>query len=96
MGENTFVKDYSEFKSEEDFETDVLKETLKKYEDIEYIKLDEGLLKTLAGGTVGLVIGPNIGKSICKALGVERGMLYDLLTSRIFTTLLATYIAKKS
>ena len=40
--------------------------------------------------------GPSIGKAICKALGIEKGLLYNLLTSRIFTTAVAAYIGYKN
>ena len=44
----------------------------------------------------GITIGPSIGKAICKALGIEKGLLYDLFTSRIFTTAVASYIGYKN
>ena len=49
-----------------------------------------------SGGLTGATIGPSIGKAICKALGIEKGLLYDLLTSRIFTTAVASYIGFKN
>ena len=38
-------------------------------------EIDEGLLGSIIGGLGGLTFGPAIGKAICKALGIERGML---------------------
>ena len=40
-------------------------------------EIDEGLLGSIIGGLGGLTFGPAIGKAICKALGIERGMLYN-------------------
>ena len=58
--------------------------------------IDEGLLGPVVGGLTGLTIGPAIGRAICKALGISSGMLYDLLTSRLFTTAVAAYIGYKN
>ena len=58
-------------------------------------EIDEGLLGSIIGGLGGLTFGPAIGKAICKALGIERGLLYNLLTSRAFTTAVASYIGYK-
>ena len=58
-------------------------------------EIDEGLFGSIVGGLTGLTIGPAIGRAICKALGVSSGMLYNLLTSRAFTTLVAGYIGYK-
>ena len=57
--------------------------------------MDEGFFGSLAGGITGLTIGPAIGKAICKALGITSGLLYNLFTSRVFTTAVATYIGYK-
>lgn len=45
--------------------------------------VDEGLFGAIVGGLTGLVAGSTIMKSVCKALGIEKGVLYDLLTSKI-------------
>lgn len=58
-------------------------------------EIDEGILGSIIGGLTGITIGPAIGKAICKALGIQSGMLYNLLTSRAFTTLVASYIGYK-
>lgn len=58
-------------------------------------EIDEGLFGAIAGGLAGITVGPAIGRAICKALGVTSGMLYNLLTSRAFTTLVASYIGYK-
>ena len=59
-------------------------------------EIDEGVIGSLIGGLTGVTIGPSFGKAICKALGIERGLLYDLFTSRIFTTAVASYIGLKN
>ena len=58
-------------------------------------EIDEGLFGSIVGGLTGATIGPAIGKAICKALGINSGMLYNLLTSRLFTTMVASYIGYK-
>jgi uncharacterized protein YcfJ len=65
-------------------------ESLKKGEDI-----DEGVLGALIGGTAGFLIGPAIGRAICKALGVEEnGNLGKLLTSRLVSTAIGVALGK--
>ena len=56
--------------------------------------LDEGFLGKLVGGVTGFLVGPTIGKIIANALGVEKGILYDMFTSRIVNAVLGTAIAK--
>lgn len=58
-------------------------------------EIDEGLFGTIVGGLTGATIGPAIGRAICKALGINSGMLYNLFTSRLFTTMVASYIGSK-
>lgn len=92
-----FVKDFNEFKKEDNNQIDVLKEALHMMENGIEPTINEGLLKTLAGGAAGFVIGPKIGEAIAKAIGAERGgLLWNLLTSRAFNTLFAAYVAKNS
>lgn len=47
--------------------------------------IKEGLLGGLIGGITGATFGPAIGKAICEALGISRGVLYDLFTSKLVT-----------
>lgn len=56
--------------------------------------LDEGWLGKLVGGAAGFVIGPSIGRIIANALGVDRGVLYDMFTSRVVSAALGVAIAK--
>jgi len=56
--------------------------------------IDEGILASIIGGAAGFLAGPALGKIIANALGVERGILYDMLTSRLVTTALGAAIGK--
>jgi hypothetical protein len=59
--------------------------------------IDEGLFGSIFGGITGAVAGPAIGRAFCKALSIdERGMLGNLLTSRLFLTALGGYIGWKN
>ena len=53
----------------------------KKTEDV----IKEGLLGGILGGITGATFGPAVGKAICDALGIGRGVLYDLFTSKLVT-----------
>jgi len=56
--------------------------------------VDEGILGTLVGGAAGFIIGPAIGKVIANALGIERGILYDMFTSRLVSAALGAAVGK--
>lgn len=56
--------------------------------------IDEGFLGKLVGGVGGFLVGPTIGKIIAKALGIEKGVLYDMFTSRLVGAALGSAIAK--
>lgn len=56
--------------------------------------IDEGLLKKLVGGAAGFIVGPSIGKVIAKALGINKGILYDMFTSRLVGAALGSAITK--
>ena len=43
----------------------------------------------------GVTIGPALGKAICKALGIEHGILYNFLNSRAFLTAVCGYVGLK-
>lgn len=57
-------------------------------------ELDESFLGKLIGGVAGFLIGPTIGKIIARTLGVEKGVLYDMFTSRIVSAALGVALAK--
>jgi len=51
-------------------------------------ELQEGILGTIAG----FIMGPAIGKVVANALGIEKGILYDMLTSRLVSAALGNAI----
>lgn len=55
-------------------------------------KINEGILGTVAG----FIIGPTIGKIIANALGIEKGILYDMLTSRLVSAALGNAIQNRN
>lgn len=57
---------------------------------------NEGLIGGLVGGIGGLAFGSKIGAAICKALGITQGPLYNLMTSKIMTTAICTYLGVKA
>jgi len=56
--------------------------------------IDEGILSSIIGGAAGFLLGPTVGRIIANALGIEKGILYDMLTSRLVSTALGASIAK--
>jgi hypothetical protein len=69
--------------------------TLKESFDVDGIEGLEGKLKEgVLGAIAGFIAGPAVGKVIANALGVERGILYDMLTSRIVSAALGSAIQK--
>lgn len=54
--------------------------------------IDEGIIGNILGGVTGALVGPALGKAICKALGITKGIIYDMLTSRLVTTALGATI----
>lgn len=56
--------------------------------------IDEGFLGKVVGGLAGFVIGPKIGRIIAKALGIEKGILYDMFNSKLVGAALGSAIVK--
>ena len=54
----------------------------------------EGSLGKILGGLTGLTVGKRIGKILVKVLGIEKGILFDMLTSRTFAIRLGIAIGK--
>lgn len=50
---------------------------------IEGQEIDEGFFGALIGGLAGVSAGAAIMKAVCKAIGVDKGPLYNLLTSKV-------------
>ncbi len=57
---------------------------------------DEGLLGGIAGFVGGLAFGTKLGDAICRALGITKGLLYDLFHSKLFTTAVCTILGVKA
>ena len=56
-------------------------------------EIDEGFFSTVLGGLAGVTLGASIMKAVCKALGLEKGMIYDLLTSKLVCGIAGAAIA---
>ena len=65
-------------------------EKLEKGEEI-----DEGFFSGLLGAGAGALVGPVVGRAICKALGIdENGILGKLLTSRLVSSTIGYALGK--
>ena len=56
---------------------------------------DENMYEGFIGGLAGFLVGPSIGKIVARALGMEKGVLYDLITSRLVSAALGNAIQKE-
>lgn len=56
-------------------------------------EINEGFFSSLLGGLAGVTIGATVMKAVCKALGLEKGMIYDLLTSKLVCGIAGAAIA---
>jgi uncharacterized membrane protein YeaQ/YmgE (transglycosylase-associated protein family) len=56
-------------------------------------EIDEGFFSTVLGGLAGVTAGASIMKAVCKALGLEKGLVYDLLTSKLVCGIAGAAIA---
>lgn len=82
---------------EEDLDVNEINEEVTKMlteAGIDVESLDEGLIGSLIGGIAGFFIGPKIGKVVANALGVEKGILYDMFTSKLVGAALGAAISK--
>lgn len=57
--------------------------------------VNEGILGSIFGGLTGFALGKTIGKAIAKVLGIEKGALYDLMTSRLVGAALGAVLGKR-
>jgi uncharacterized membrane protein YeaQ/YmgE (transglycosylase-associated protein family) len=71
--------------------SDELAQMIKEGEEI-----DEGFFSTFVGGLAGVTLGATIMKAVCKALGIEKGMIYDLLTSKLVCGVAGAAIANNA
>ena len=56
-------------------------------------QLDEGFFSTMLGGLAGVTVGAAVMKAVCKAIGLEKGILYDTLTSKLVCGIAGAAIA---
>ena len=56
---------------------------------------NEGFFGSIIGGLTGFALGKSVGKMIARVLGIEKGIFYDLLTSRLVGTALGASIGKR-
>jgi hypothetical protein len=54
--------------------------------------LNKAINEGLFGATLGFLVGPSIGRVIARALGIEKGILYDMFTSRLVSAALGSAI----
>ena len=74
------LKDYNSVNESEKSILDCIHDVANEQE------VDEGIIAGVLGGVAGLAFGPKVGQALCSALNVQKGVLYDLLTSRLVTT----------
>jgi hypothetical protein len=84
----------SDFQYLEESQRQEVQDILVKFGDKKINELDEGILGSILGGLTGFVVGPAIGKVIANALGIEKGIIYDMLTSRLVGAALGSAITK--
>ena len=92
---NEFIKlNESDFQYLNESEKQEVQDILVKFGDKKIQELDEGILGSILGGLTGFVVGPAIGRVIANALGIEKGVIYDMLTSRLVGIALGSAISK--
>lgn len=57
--------------------------------------VNEGILGSILGGLTGFALGKVVGEALAKVLGIEKGALYDLLTSRLVGAALGAVLGKR-
>jgi hypothetical protein len=82
---------YDSLNEEEQAQLDRIIEEISTYKKEE---LNESILSSIIGGTLGYIIGPSLGKRIANALGIEKGPLYDLFTSKLVNISIGQAISK--
>lgn len=92
------IKSFSDYKDtpESILEIDSYIDGLIEENNIKSIDdINESIIGKIMGGTTGFLLGPVVGKIICKVLGIKDGPVYDLLTSRLVSTAIGIAIAKE-
>jgi hypothetical protein len=101
-GERYIIPPFTEFRRMQSSEIEYLTESentevdrwVDIFENEHESELDESFLGKLVGGVAGFLVGPTVGKIIARTLGVEKGVLYDMFTSRIVSAALGVALAK--
>tara|TARA_R100000541_G_scaffold2257_2_gene8613 strand:+ start:2480 stop:2836 length:357 start_codon:yes stop_codon:yes gene_type:complete len=81
-----------------DMAVDRIMEEHKNGKDLETVVdeiVNEGILGSIFGGLTGFALGKTIGKAIAKVLGIQKGALYDLMTSRLVGAALGAVLGKR-
>lgn len=89
------VLNESDFLFLNESEKEEVQNILAKIGDKKLSELDEGTLSSIFGGVAGFIAGPAIGKIIANALGIEKGILYDMFTSRLVSAALGAALGKR-
>ena len=84
----------SDFQYLNESEKEEVQQILNKFGDKKICELDEGILGSILGGLTGFIIGPSIGRIIANSLGIEKGIFFDILTSRLVCTALGSALTK--
>ena len=84
----------SDFEYLNESEKQEVQDLLVKFGDKKINELDEGILGSIIGGLSGFIVGPTIGRVVANALGIERGIIYDLLCSRLVGAALGSALTK--
>ena len=71
-----------------------LENIVSQYGDTKLRDIDEGIIGKVLGGIAGFVVGPTIGKVVANSLGIEKGIIYDMFTSRLVSAALGSAITK--
>ena len=65
-------------------------------EDFDDAVTNEGFFGSIFGGLAGFALGKTVGKMIAKVLGIApKGVMYDMLTSRLVGAALGVALGKK-
>jgi hypothetical protein len=64
-------------------------------ERLEQELTNEGFIGSILGGLTGFALGQAAGKIVANALGVEKGLLYDLFTSRLVGAAIGYHLGKR-
>lgn len=64
-------------------------------EQLEQELTNEGFIGSILGGLTGFALGQSVGKIVANALGVEKGVLYDLFTSRLVGAAIGYHLGKR-